>query len=277
MPGYNLINDYCYRNCPSNCLNCNIYTGVCLKCYLSYSLDTNVNKCTSCAAGCAVCNLLGNCSSCLPNFVYNYNSCTCPIQGANSTCECSQNYTISINNTCIPDGGIFGCIQLNSFDISQCSVCNPKFQLINGLSCQPTCVIDSCLNCSVIGFCSQCNLWSSPSTSGETCISCWIGNCRSCKQSYVCSYCSFGYSLSSDGSNCYYCPDTNCLQCSSNYICQSCVIGFMPNANGSSWCISCPSPCATCYPNSTCATCLWPFSSTPNSIGICYLCSIPNC
>ena len=163
--GFSAIDDCCYPSCPSSCLNCSTYTGVWLACISNFTLVTTFNQCVPCSiANCSFCSSSNNCYLCLPNFVLSGNVCTCHIQGSNSICGCSGNYTI-VNNICIPNGGISNCITLSS-NYSQCTACLYGFRLIGGVSCQPFCLIANCLTCSVSGFCSTCSNNLSPSASG---------------------------------------------------------------------------------------------------------------
>jgi proprotein convertase subtilisin/kexin type 5 len=157
-----LLNGSCL-SCNSTCTDC-LNNSYCTGCSQNATFLSN-GQCLSCGANCQSCLNASQCTSCdsaffidggfcLPNcstisnstYLRNRTCERCPIGCAScnnqSYCTtCNNNYTLSGNNTCVPDCSLIGncsaCTVLSSTKI-YCSLCSQGYSASSGV-CKPSC------------------------------------------------------------------------------------------------------------------------------------------
>lgn len=224
----------------------------CTSCQTGYLLDTSLNQCVACPAGCTACTFLSGTSGTL-------------------TCSACQDLYYGVKNS-----------TTNQTTCSLCSSANQQWLRCNGpvenpqlSAAQPT----QCVN----GY----YLVSTGDNTAPTCIQSQQSNpCLTAAPSattLTCSACVTNYNLYTGG-QCLSCPPqagatstvpTGCNQCttSGTLTCTGCMTGYYFSGSGTAaTCIACSTGCATCT-SGGCSQCRSGYYLTGTSCAAC----VSNC
>ena len=292
-------------NCIDNkiCVKCianhSLYKGSCFECTVDHCLMCNAtNYCMTCESGytavgglCAVQPCMNEfCEHCLSETVedscvtcyipayLSENKCVlglCQIPECTSCravpkigflcLECKDRYKVS-NDICVRACDQLACASCDSSNMTNCLICDPGLELIEGICFEKTCLLQKCKYCNETStdICYLCDEGYYLSYEGgysalSTCLKnqCSDPNCDLCATDGVCFQCSESYSLISDGNEklCSFnpCNIEGCFVCSSENYCSKCQFGFV--LSGGVCGVECGENCKTCLLSKTCTQC----------------------